>query len=173
MKLPTNGSDFLTGHLMRSNAYGGMDEGEQAGGQTALAAVAALPTSLGAGEGNAAAHRAGATAERRISRARRDAQRDNSVSVAIAFSLFLALLVSAVLVGGRAVIDPLLSSAAAIREANRVADIVYSMPDGVFCRHLSFDNATAELAEGALEPCPSGAQGTRPRAAKSFAWRAR
>ena len=27
------------------------------------------------------------------------------------------------------------------------------MPDGIFCRHMSFDNVTAEMTEGAIERC--------------------
>jgi len=26
------------------------------------------------------------------------------------------------------------------------------MPDGIFCRHVSFDNVTAEISEGGITP---------------------
>ncbi len=106
---------------------------------------------------------------RRIARARRD-ERAKSARIAIVVSLFLALLAAALLGGGHTVIDPLLQSAAAAREAKRVGDIVYSMPDGTFCRHLAFDNGTAELIEGAIEQCPNDLFKMRGRAAKGFAW---
>ncbi len=62
---------------------------------------------------------------------------------------------STTLVGGHAAIDPLLRSMAEAREAKNTGDIVYPMPDGQFCRHLSFDNTTAELAESTVGPCPN------------------
>jgi hypothetical protein len=68
-------------------------------------------------------------------------------------SLFLVLLAAALLVGGRAVIDPMLKAAADEREAHRMADIVFTMPDGAFCRHWRFDNKTAELREGTIQRC--------------------
>ena len=39
------------------------------------------------------------------------------------------------------------------REANRIGEIVYTMPDGAFCRHLAFDNATGEVTERTVEQC--------------------
>lgn len=92
----------------------------------------------------------------------------NSASFAIVFSLFLALLAAALLVGGHAVIDPLLQSAAAARDANRVAEVLYALPDRAYCRHLSFDNATAEMTAGGIEPCPGGS--TSRRAQMGFTW---
>ncbi len=80
-------------------------------------------------------------------RARRDERRAKSVRLAVVLSLFAVLLATALLVG-RAVIDPVLRPAANTRDAKRVGDIVYWMPDGSFCRRLSFDNETASLTEG-------------------------
>ena len=117
----------------------------------------------------AAADHASARA-RRVARGRRDDQRANSASLAIVFSLFLALLATALLVGGRVVIDPLLQAAAAARETNRVGEIVYTMPDGIFCRHLSFDNVTADLTEGAVEKCGSNVAPRRASPPAGFAW---
>ena len=59
----------------------------------------------------------------------------------------------ALLLGGRAAIAPLLQPAAPLRDARRTGDVVYTMPDGVFCRHLTFDNVTGNIREGSLEPC--------------------
>jgi hypothetical protein len=42
----------------------------------------------------------------------------------------------------------------AARDTKAVGDVVYSMPDGKFCRHMSFDNVTAEVVEGTITPCP-------------------
>ena len=93
-------------------------------------------------------------------------------SLAIVLSLFLVLLAAATLVGGRAVIDPMLGAAAEAREANRVGGIVFTMPDGAVCRHLSFDNTTAEMSESSAARCPEARpRGGEPaRSAKGFAW---
>jgi hypothetical protein len=106
-------------------------------------------------------------------RARRDERHAKAVRTGIVFSLFLVLLTAALLVGGRALIDPLLEAAADNRESNRVGEIVYTMPDGAFCRHLAFDNVTGEVTERTIEQCDQniGRQHTRGRA--GFAWRAR
>lgn len=110
------------------------------------------------------------TLARRQTRARRDERHAKAARATVVISLFLVLLAAALLVGGRAVIDPLLQLAAQGREAKRAGEIVYTLPDGTFCRHLSFDNATAELTEGAVEQCPSDLVKGRARAAMGFAW---
>jgi hypothetical protein len=38
-------------------------------------------------------------------------------------------------------------------DARGGSDIVVTMPDGKFCRHMTFDNTTASMAEGTIEPC--------------------
>jgi hypothetical protein len=106
------------------------------------------------------------------SRARLDEERAKSTHVAIVSSLFLVLFAAVLLIGGHAAIDPLLQSAADAREAKGVGDIVYTMPDGVFCRHMSFDNMTAEVKEGTIERCPNDIVGKRAPATKGFAWSA-
>ncbi|HTV36733.1 MAG TPA: hypothetical protein VMF12_09900 [Xanthobacteraceae bacterium] len=103
-------------------------------------------------------------------RARRDEKRANSVGVAITTSLLFVLLMAAILVGGHAAIAPLLGRAVAVRDSKGVGDVVYTMPDGVFCRHMSFNNTTAEVTESGVEPCPDriGA-GSRPSSTR-FEW---
>lgn len=101
-------------------------------------------------------------------RARRDQRRAKPLPVAVVLSLFIPLLAAAVLVG-RVVIDPAWLTAAASRVA-RVGAVVYSMPDGSFCRRLSFDNATATLTEGAVEPCPANLPKRRQGGDRNFAW---
>ena len=93
-----------------------------------------------------------------------------SARAVIASSLFLVLLATALLVGGHAAIDPLLRSAIAAREAKELGDVVYTMPDGKFCRHMSFDNETSEVIEGAVEPCAYDIVRDHSRSAKGFAW---
>jgi len=132
-----------------------MRAGERAG----INAVSRIATTDDAGA------RVGPAARRRP-----DDAHATSTPLAIVFSLFLALIAAALLAGGHVVIDPLLRSAAIEREAGHVGAIVYTMPDGIFCRHLSFDNATAELTEGAVEKCPNGLADGPARAMKSFAW---
>ncbi len=90
----------------------------------------------------------------------------------IILSLFLAFLAAALLIGGRAFIEPMLRAAAEARQGNRIGAIVFTMPDGAFCRHLSFDNKTADITESTVDRCPEA----RPRLngpvtfTKSFAW---
>jgi hypothetical protein len=107
---------------------------------------------------------------RMATRARLDEERATSARAVIASSLFLVLLAAALLVGGHAAIDPLLRSVIAARETKAVGDVLYTMPDGIFCRHMSFDNTTAEVVEGAVERCPTDIARNRPRTSKSFAW---
>jgi hypothetical protein len=101
---------------------------------------------------------------------RPDERQTKAGRLALVLSLLLVLLAAALLIGGRAVIDPLLRAAAADREAHRLGEIVFNMP-GTVCRHLSFDNKTAAITEGAVEPCAQD----QPQAngAMGFAWGAR
>lgn len=88
----------------------------------------------------------------------------------VASSAFLVLFATTMLVGGRAAIDPLLRSATSARDKAAVGDIVYTMPDGRFCRHMSFDNATAEMVEGTIMPCPESIVRDHGRNSRGFAW---
>lgn len=76
-----------------------------------------------------------------------------SARLAIVSSLFLVLLGAGILLGGHAAIDPLLQSAVEARQAKGVGEVLYAMPDGIFCRHVAFDNLTAQVSEGSLEHC--------------------
>jgi hypothetical protein len=84
-----------------------------------------------------------------------------SARVAIVSSLFLVLLGAGVLVGGHAAIDPLLKSAMEARRSQGIGEVLYAMPDGIFCRHMAFDNATAQVTEGNLQRCANDANGQR------------
>ena len=66
-------------------------------------------------------------------------------------------------------IDPLMQAASGDREANRVGEIVYTMPDGAFCRHLAFDNATGEVTERTVEQCDQNI-GKPKRPKMGFTW---
>ncbi len=91
----------------------------------------------------------------------------------IVFGLFFALLAAAVLVGGRTFVDPLLQAAAAKREANSVGEVVLTMSDPSFCRHMSFDNATGEIARNSVEHCAQIPANGPKRAVNGFSWGAR
>jgi hypothetical protein len=114
---------------------------------------------------------------RRSARVRRDEQHAKNARVAIILSVFLGFLATALLLGGRTFIDQMLRAAAEARQPKRMGEVVFTMPDGAFCRHLSFDNSTAEISESAIDRCPEA----RPRslakesldAKKSFAWGAK
>jgi hypothetical protein len=107
---------------------------------------------------------------RRRSQARLDDQRAKSARAAIVASLFFVLLAASLLIGGHAALDPLLQSAVVARQAEGVAEVVYTMPDGVFCRHVSFDNVTGGVSERPLEHCQNDIAGQRPRSPRNFAW---
>jgi hypothetical protein len=104
------------------------------------------------------------------SRASREQKLANSVGLAVATSLLFVLLMAAVLVGGHAAIAPLLGKAAAARASKGVGDVVFTMPDGVFCRHMSFNNATAEVNEGDIERCPDPIGGGPGEHTSRFEW---
>jgi hypothetical protein len=106
------------------------------------------------------------------SSARLDEEHAKSGRVVIVSSLFFVLIAAGLLVGGHAALDPLLQSAMAARQSNGTGDVVYAMPDGIFCRRMSFDNATAEVTQGGIERCAKDISGGPSRAAKdmSFQW---
>jgi hypothetical protein len=124
--------------------------------------------------GNGTPDRSRGVSSRRSARVRRDEQHAKNARVAIILSVFLAFLATALLLGGRTFIDQMLRAAAEARQPKRMGEVVFTMPDGAFCRHLSFDNSTAEVSESAIDRCPEA----RPRslgkestsAQKGFAW---
>jgi hypothetical protein len=85
-------------------------------------------------------------------------------------SLFLLLVGATMLVGAHAAIGPMLQSAADARATRQAGAVVYTMPDGVFCRQISFDNTTAEVKEGAMHPCRDKIQRIGGRPKREFAW---
>ena len=107
---------------------------------------------------------------RRSSWARQEIDGRTSFRAVVASSAFLMLFAIAVLVGGHAAIEPLLRSATAAREAKGIGDIVFSMPGGKLCRHMSFDNGTSEMVEGEIGPCPDDVIKDRYRSHRGFAW---
>jgi hypothetical protein len=107
---------------------------------------------------------------RELSRARRAEERENSLGIIITTSLLFVLFASALMVGGHAAIGPLLRSANAARNAAGNGDVVYTMPDGTFCRHMSIDNLTGEISGGAVERCASRIGDERPLGPSRFEW---
>jgi hypothetical protein len=97
-----------------------------------------------------------------------------STRAVIASSVFIVLLATALLVGGHAAIDPLLHRSLDLGDARGSGDVVVTMPDGKFCRHMSFDNTTASMIEGTIEPCRVDITRDRGSAVSSpprgFAW---
>jgi hypothetical protein len=118
------------------------------------------------------ADRGSRVAVRRSARVRRDEQHAKNTRVVIVLSLFLAFLAAALLIGGRAFIDPMLRAAVEARQTNRTGEVVFTMPDGAFCRHLSFDNKTAEVTESTIDRCPEARPRVKEPASskKGFAW---
>jgi hypothetical protein len=123
---------------------------------------------------NGTPDRSRSAAVRRSARVRRDEQHAKNARVAIILSVFLAFLAAALLIGGRTLVEPMLRAAAEARQSKRIGEVVFTLPDGAFCRHLSFDNSTAEISESTIDRCPEA----RPRfqakestgVKKGFAW---
>jgi hypothetical protein len=143
---------------MVSRYYAGMSAGESVGATTASSGATTYR------------HRR-RPSERRFAGTQRRERRAKTKRLVIVVSLFLALLAGALLVGVPAALDPLLRAAAVAQDANRVGEIVLRMPDGAFCRHLSFDNKTAELTESAVERCEQARSRGGARATNGFVWR--
>ena len=98
----------------------------------------------------------------------------SSSRAVITSSVFIVLLAAALLFGGHAAVDPFLHRSGDALDARGSGDVVVTMPDGKFCRHMSFDNTTASMVEGTIEPCKvditrdhGSAASTPPR---GFAW---
>lgn len=105
--------------------------------------------------------------------ARARAQRGDGTSTraVIVSSFFLVLITTAIMFGGHAAIDPLLRMATAARQSEAVGDVMMPLPDGKYCRHMSFDNKTSEINEGAIEPCPGDiVRGQFRRGGRAFSW---
>ena len=108
---------------------------------------------------------------RRQKSARTRREDDTSMRAVIVSTSFLVLFTAAIMFGGHAAIDPLLRMATAARHSESVGDVVVPMPDGKFCRHMSFDNTTLEMNEGAIEPCPDDIlRGQFRRSGRGFIW---
>ena len=113
---------------------------------------------------------------RDLQRVRRHDDRANSLGLIITTSLLFVLIAAAVTFGGHAAISPLLSEAIAARDGKGAAmtgSIVFTMPDGVFCRYMSFDNANGEVAEAAIQHCPDQIVEGSAGMASGFKWDAR
>jgi hypothetical protein len=97
----------------------------------------------------------------------------SSIRAVIASSVFIILLAAALLAGGHAAIDPFLHPSLDMADARGSSDVVVTMPDGKFCRHMSFDNTTASMVEGTIVPCTVDiARDKRPAVTqeRGFAW---
>jgi hypothetical protein len=104
-------------------------------------------------------------------RARRDEQRAKKIRTAIVLSLFGLFVTGALVLGGRAAIDPILQATGDGREARREGQIILTMPDGIYCRHVAFDNTTGAFSDRAIEQCTSDISKPRTRESIGFAWR--
>jgi hypothetical protein len=99
-----------------------------------------------------------------------DDERAQSLALAITTALLFVLIAGAVMFGGHAAIQPLLRHDTARESHGSTADVVYAMPDGVFCRRMAFDNATAEFISAAVERCPASIAGADAPNAGRFVW---
>jgi hypothetical protein len=104
------------------------------------------------------------------SRSRRLELQAKTARLVVVLLLFLMLITAAVFIGGRSVIGPMLQKAMAqTRDTHRTA-LCPKMPEGTFCRHLAFDNKTAELRESTVLQCPEARPRESTHAPSGFAW---
>jgi hypothetical protein len=80
-------------------------------------------------------------------------KRANSLALIVTTSLLFVLFASAVMVGGHAIISPLEREPAVVGNSNDHGDIVYTMPDGTYCQHMTFDNATGRITSAGINHC--------------------
>ena len=111
-----------------------------------------------------------AAARVRLGNRSRRVEAPTSIRAVIASSAFLVLFSVSLLVGGHAAIDPLLRSAMTARETRDLGDVVVPLAGGKLCRHMSFDNATAEVIEGNVSPCPDSVIRGKFRQYRTFSW---
>lgn len=76
---------------------------------------------------------------------------ERSTHVVIVWCLFFGVMTVAWLMGRIAVDRLVLAAEGAGAD---VADIVYVMRDGIHCRHILFDNETAQVADRGVGACP-------------------
>ena len=112
---------------------------------------------------------ANAKLRQRKAAARRDDA--SSARAIIVSSIFLVLFASGLLFGGQAAIDPLLKMVKAADNTRQTGEVLMPTRDGKFCRHMTFENATASVVEGDVEPCPDNiAQGEFRSFGRGFSW---
>jgi hypothetical protein len=122
-------------------------------------------------EGSVEPANAGAEARARgAARARRQEEREHSLGLIITISLSFILFAAAILLGGHAFIAPLLQRAATERDTNGTGEVVYTMPDGVFCRHVSINNGTGDITEDAIVECPGSTVNREETEPPQFRW---
>ncbi len=98
-------------------------------------------------------------------------RRANSLALIITTSLLLVLFASALMVGGHAIITPLLRAPAVDGASlNRRGDIVFTMPDGTFCQHMTFDNSTGQMSPGGINRCDPDADSGSGSRGTGFKW---
>jgi hypothetical protein len=101
---------------------------------------------------------------------RRYGEHSDSLGLIITTCLFFVLLSAAVTMGGHAAIGPMLQRATTAQDGRSVGKLIFTMPDGMFCRYLSLDNATDEITEHPIERCADVGASRRPVTGWKFQW---
>jgi uncharacterized membrane protein YgcG len=120
---------------------------------------------LAKGDKEKALRRAGARSQARIHE-----RRTNSLGVVIITVLLFILVAAALTAGGNVFISRHLQSTSAERKAMETGDIVVAMPDGVYCRHLVFDNRSGKVSGAKIEQCSSAADIGSDSSGSRFRW---
>jgi hypothetical protein len=153
-KIRSNGRRFFIGYSKLVLSYGPMQRGQDPRLSVAQGVNAAMPVLA-----------------QRGSRAHAADNRATSAHAVIVSSFFLIVLAMCLVLGGHAAIDPLLKTAIAARESYAATgDVLYAMPDGIYCRHWSFNNMTGDVLESGIAPCPDDIARDHVRHTRGFAW---
>ena len=105
---------------------------------------------------------------RELRRARETRTKIWRVSVVTVF--FAVVLGANLLVGAALMLKALHTQAGETAASTRFGRVTFPMLDGVFCRHVKFDNTTAEATEDKVSRCEDERVRERPGHTTSFNW---
>jgi hypothetical protein len=90
--------------------------------------------------------------------------------VSVVTTFFVVVLGANLLVGATLMLKALRAQAGETSASTRFGRVTFPMLDGVFCRHVLFDNTTAEATEDKVSRCDDDRARERPHRTTSFNW---
>jgi hypothetical protein len=89
--------------------------------------------------------------------------------VIIVSAFFAVVLGANLLIGGVLMVKAFHKEGSQTAEALRIGRVTYPMLDGVFCRHVLFDNTTVQMKEDKVSRCDDRASRSR-HSRTTFSW---